>query len=48
MVVPDGAGLDSTIIFDFAANNITGEPNGMTIDSENNVWVAMNGTNSVS
>lgn len=31
---------EGKVIFDFAAQNVTGVPNGMTVDTEGNLWVA--------
>lgn len=33
--------------FDFAANDVQGNPDGMTIDSDENLWVACFGGNQV-
>lgn len=38
----------SLIKFDFAANGFDGKPNGITVDSQGNAWVALLGSAQVS
>lgn len=35
------------VIFDFRCKNITGDPDGMTIDTDGNLWVACFNSNHV-
>ncbi|XP_073959187.1 regucalcin-like [Choristoneura fumiferana] len=38
-----GAIRNRRTLFSFQANNVTGDPDGMTIDKDGNLWVACNG-----